>query len=106
MVPLTANTLAIVKRLFPTPGERAEVIRLLQNDCSDNVWDRATPAEMERLWFSALKVSNSTMEGLLHAVAEAQTDYRDLLMAAGFGLDVEAHVRWGEKKLREHADIL
>ncbi|KAB2925225.1 MAG: hypothetical protein F9K22_03800 [Bacteroidetes bacterium] len=105
MVPLTANTLAIVKRLFPSSGERAEVIRLLQNDCSDNVWDRATPAEMERLWFSALKVSNGAMEGLVHAVAEAQTDYRDLLMAAGFGLDVEAHRRWGEMMLRERSGI-
>lgn len=46
------------------------------------------------------------MEGLVHAVAEAQTDYRDLLMAAGFGLDVEEHVKWGEKMLREHADKL
>lgn len=101
MAPLTENALAIVKRLFPSPGERAEVIRLPQNDCSDNVWDRATPAEMERLWFSALTVSNGTMEGLVHAVAEAQTDYRDLFMAAGFGLDVEEHRRWGEMVLRE-----
>lgn len=104
MVPLTANTLAIVKRLFPSSNEQAEVIRLLQNDCSNNVWNRATPEEMERLWFSALKVSNGTMEGLVHAVAEAQTDYRDLLMAAGFGLDVEAHVRWGEMVLSQRAD--
>jgi hypothetical protein len=49
---------------------------------------------MERIWFAVVKLSNGDRERLEHALALAKTDWRDLLMAAGFGAHVKAHKTW------------
>lgn len=36
----------------------------------------------------------------LAAVELAQLDWRDVLMAAGFGNDLEAHLRWADELVR------
>lgn len=91
---VTPLTIEIVKRYFPSEAIREEVITLLQRECSDTVWERTTPVEMERLWFAVLKLSNGNMIRLKREVREAQIDYRDVLMAADFGGDVNEHKRW------------
>ena len=40
------------------------------------------------------KRSGGNIVDLLNAVHLAQTDLRDLLMAAGFGFDAKAHLSW------------
>ena len=51
----------------------------------------ASEAALERLQFAALKLSEGNLDKLDRAVALANRDWRDLLMAAGFGEDVDAH---------------
>jgi hypothetical protein len=41
-----------------------------------------------------LKLSEGNLDKLNRAVALAKTDWRDLLMAAGFGEDIKAHLAW------------
>ncbi len=50
--------------------------------------------DLERCHFAALRLSNGNLEALVEAIELAQTDYRDLLMAADFGKDVLAHLNW------------
>jgi hypothetical protein len=48
---------------------------------------------MERVRFAVLKLSGGDLEKLRKAIKLAQTDWRDLLMAAGFGHDVNVYKR-------------
>lgn len=50
--------------------------------------------QLERFRFAALKYSDGKLPLLEGAVQLAKEDWRDLLLAAGFGYDVEAHGRW------------
>lgn len=78
------------------PGDRPEAAALLVADCADNLpfSGGATPAGLERVRFAALKVSRGNLADLVEAVALAQTDWRDLLVAAGFADDPRAHEAW------------
>jgi hypothetical protein len=102
MIELSERTTALVGRLFQMP-DRREVTTLLENECSDNLplvrqWN-PTPASMERLRFATLKLSEGSIEKLRKALELARTDWRDLLMAAGFGHQLEAHKQWAEETL-------
>ena len=49
---------------------------------------------MDRIRLAAIKLSNGVYAKLVEAVSLANTDWRDLLMAAGFGYDIDAHNKW------------
>ena len=49
---------------------------------------------MERIRFSVLKLIEGKIDKLISAIELAQIDWRDLLMAAGFGYDTDAHNKW------------
>jgi hypothetical protein len=49
---------------------------------------------MERIRFAVLKLATESEAGLDAAVNLANTDWRDLLMSAGFGKDLDAHEKW------------
>lgn len=49
---------------------------------------------MDRIRFAAIKLSDGDLEKLDRAIALAKADWRDLLMAADFGHDVEQHNKW------------
>ena len=53
-----------------------------------------SPEQMERIRFAALKLGVERQGGLDAAIDLANTDWRDLLMAAGFGEDLNAHEKW------------
>jgi hypothetical protein len=93
MVPLSARTREHLRTLFDAT-EREEAERLLS--ALDDAAKQAprTPESLERLRFAALRVSAGTLVGLREALALARTDWRDLLMSAGFGYDVDAHAAW------------
>jgi len=84
-----------ILRLF-RPEEQSEVARLLQEDCSAELpGTRNASAEgIERIQCAALKLSDGCMEKLYDAIALAQTDWRDLLVSAGFANDTQAHKQW------------
>ena len=94
MIQITPTTIELVQYFFHKSSDQHEVIQYLENDCSDTVWKKSSALEMERLWFAVLKLSQGKITLLVHAISEAQADYRDVLMAAEFGIDIEAHLRW------------
>lgn len=49
---------------------------------------------LERIWISALKLSNGNVNKLLDAIQLANTHYKDLFMSAGFASDSQAHSLW------------
>ncbi len=84
-----------VTRLF-RPTERDAVLQLLQRDCGAALpgAEHAPPEFFERIHCAVLKLSAGRMDKLRDAIALAQTDWRDLLVAAGFSADVQAHSTW------------
>jgi hypothetical protein len=86
-----------IARLFP-PEEQDEVTRLLKEDCGTvlPLTDNASPEFFERVQCAALKLSEGRMDKLYDAIALAQTDWRDLLVVAGFAEDPVAHKDWRE----------
>lgn len=73
-----------------------EARALLEADCAENVplWNACTPSGLDRLRIAAIKASGGTIAGLVDALVLAETDWRDLLVSAGFGYDVTAHESW------------
>ena len=55
--------------------------------------------DSERLRFAALRVSHGDMGALERAIALGRTDWRDLLVAADFADDIQAHEKWVPQRL-------
>ena len=92
---LSSEIIKVAHILFPEDSQE-EVISILQNDCGKNVLSSNYQNEIERIQLAALKMSNGEIESLYSAIALAQTDWRDLLMAAGFGENVKSHISWAK----------
>jgi len=94
-VPLSAEARRRVDLLFAGAAHDAAA-RLLETQCGDKLpfMQHASAADLDRVRFAALKLSQGRLDKLREAIALAQVDWRDLLMAAGFGHDVDAHRRW------------
>jgi len=95
IVELSEQTKDILRQLFPQASWK-EAKLLLETECGDNLpfCEGSTKHSMERIRFAALKVSDGDMDKLYEAVDLAQVDWRDLLIWAGFGEDIEAHNKW------------
>jgi len=93
MVPLSRATRERVALLF---DDEALASVVLENECAEKLpmQEHATPESLERIRFAVLKLSGGTREGLADAIRLAKTDWRDLLVAAGFADDVNAHLAW------------
>jgi hypothetical protein len=93
--PLSAQTLRRAAIVF-APADLEQAHRLLVEECGNNLpfCERLDAHQLERVRFAALKLSGGRLDELRRAIALAKTDWRDLLMAAGFGQDVRAHERW------------
>jgi len=92
---LTPKTVAHIAALFP-PEHRSEAALLLENECGQNLpfCSDKPESHIERLRFAALKLSAGDLEKLKDAIKIAKRDWRDLLVWAGFGSSLEAHLRW------------
>jgi len=99
MIELSERTIEIINSLF-LAELRKEVAELLEIECGENIpfCEDHDKYQMERIRFSVLKLSEGSIEKLVHAIELAQTDWRDLFMAAGFSYDVEAHNKWQPKR--------
>jgi hypothetical protein len=97
--PLSEQTRLRLKRLF-APEDRATAEQLLVDECGNNLGfsRELNSIELERFRFAAMKLSQGNLMRLLDALKLAKTDWRDLLMAADFGLDVTEHLRWWPTK--------
>lgn len=94
-VPLSPETRRRLDALFAAE-DRAAAEAMLVEECGNTLPfdEEQNEFQLERVRFAALKLSNGTVGGLREAVELAKIDSRDLLMAAGFGRDVRAHVAW------------
>lgn len=95
MIALTPVIKEYIKLLFTT-DEITVVETLLEEQCADNLpfCESYIPEDMERIRLAALKLSQGSINKLESAVELAKTDWRDLLMSAGFGHDIHAHKNW------------
>ena len=102
MITLTERTHKLIELLFDE-SNRAEVARLLAQDCGNNLHflEELTPEGLERFRFAALKISNGDIKKLRRAIQVANEDWRDLLMGAGFGHSLSEHERWAEARLQD-----
>jgi len=100
MTPLNQKTKTLVEKLYSSPLQE-DIARLLENECGQNLpfCENSTPEKFQRLRFAALKISDGDMAKLKEAVNLAKMDWRDLLMWAGFGSDLDAHEKWADKIL-------
>ena len=94
-VPLSSETRSRLEALFD-PSEQAEAEQLLVELCGSNLpfCEDSDATSLERIRFAALKVSGGRLAELYSAVDLANVDWRDLLVAADFAQDVEAHKAW------------
>ena len=92
---LSQETERRIAALFPA-SSRGEVSELLIIHCGNNLpfCDNDDELQLERIRFSALKLSAGNIDKLKDAIKLAKTDWRDLLVAAGFADDTTAHKRW------------
>jgi hypothetical protein len=91
---LSPETQKRVEILFPV-DEQAEASRLLVEQCGNDLFlHEQDEFYLERFRYAALKLSRGTLQGLRGALELANSDWRDLLMAAGFGHDIKAHEKW------------
>ena len=103
---LSPQTLRRVDLLFP--GEKCEQVKsLLHEQCGYNLpfQEKATPTEIERFRFAALKYSDGSFAMLESAVKLAQVDWRDLLFATGFAHSGESNLHWEPKPAGERAEV-
>ena len=95
MVPLSPETRRRLDALFAGRA-RETAAQLLITQCAANLplWVNTDELGLERIRFAVLKLSGGDLVELERAVQIAQVDWRDALVAAGFGQDVKAHESW------------
>ena len=105
MVELSQSVEAAIKKTFREPDRHA-VAELLLHDMANNLpmmSGRTDPASFDRVRMAALKFSNGQMDALYKGIDLAKRDWRDLLVAAGFG-QLDAHAMWYQSLLCSKAD--
>jgi len=98
---LSANTQHALRQMFP-PEQHAAVVAVLETRCglALPLMETASPEALERIRFAVLKLSSGSLPELERAVSLANTDWRDVLVAAGFANSLLAHVNWFEAQFR------
>lgn len=92
---LSPHTKQLVE-IFFSHKDAPEASQWLEEECGNNLPSCGQQDQygMERIRFAAIKLSKGNVLKLLKAIDEARMDWRDLLMAADFGYDVNAHENW------------
>ena len=92
---LTDATVKRIAKLF-SPADQGLVSTRLIEECADTLpgFTPADSADIERVRFAVLKLSGGDFNALQRAIDLAKIDWRDVLVAAGFGNDPLAHRRW------------
>lgn len=98
--PLSPVTERLVYQLF-RPAEREQGTLFLEEECGNRLpfCKEYDEFEMERIRFAALKLAEGDLKKLREAIELAKVDWRDVLVAAGFGEDVHLHKRWAQETL-------
>jgi hypothetical protein len=101
MTPLTDTVCQKIDALF-APGSGEAARKLIEEKCGADLplSGRMGPdaSGFDRIRFAVLKLSGGDLSRLEHEIAGAHYDWRDTLMAAGFGEDIDAHLKWNPKR--------
>ena len=84
-----------IAMVFDT-NSQPEACDLIQKHCGFSLPCMQTidPDDYDRIRFAVIKLSEGDLGVLREQIGEAHIDWRDVLNAAGFAGDVEAHLRW------------
>ena len=95
MIDVNDNTRRRIEALFGE-DDRPRVTDLLLQHCGDNLplVDSSHRKLAERIRFAVLKLSGGNFDALVEQTQNAAKDWRDCLVAAGFGDDTTAHLAW------------
>ena len=98
---LSPRTQRLIESIFDSK-DVAEASQWIADECGDNLplCKGHDEYQMERIRFAALKLSEGNISKLLRAIDLASRDWRDLLMAADFGSDLNAHETWAKEILK------
>ena len=93
--PLSQPTEYRIILLF-APADQEMVRTILRDECGNNLplYPNSTEQEVERIRFAVLKLSAGRVDKLQRAVLAAKTDWRDVLLWAGFANNPTAHKSW------------
>ncbi len=84
---------AVLARKFPIT-DRAAISDLLVNDCGSNLPLANDEALIERIRLAVLCLAVEHSADVLDHIRAAQVDWRDVLVAAGFASNLQAHLEW------------
>jgi hypothetical protein len=92
---LSPATWEKIQQVF-SPEHQADAASTLVNECGNNLpfCKNKDQYGLERIRFAVLKLSDGDMGTLRYWVDIAKVDWRDVLMAAGFGHSPTAHKEW------------
>ena len=96
MTPLTPAVSEKIDALFP-PASRVAARQILAERCGADLpltGPERSAASFDRIRFAVLKLSGGDLQRLRQQIDGAHHDWRDTLMAAGFGEDIHAHLKW------------
>jgi len=84
-----------LQQLF-SPELQTAAVTLLETQCGLRLpmIDAKDTAEIERIQCAAMKLSDGSLEKLKSFVHLANQDWQDVLVAAGFAEDTNAHIAW------------
>jgi len=98
---LSMRTTSLIEKSFPTESQEDVKNTLIENVGETLAFsERSTPECLERIRFAVVKLTLEDNYSLEQAVELANLDWRDLLVNAGFGLDVKRHEQWFESVMR------
>lgn len=100
-IPLSNRTRRLIARLF-SKAEGTVISDCLYRSVSANIpfCSDSSPEDMERIRFAILKMTKQSPLNLAVGISLAQSDWRDLLMAAGFGDDEDQHMTWYNEQVK------
>jgi hypothetical protein len=95
MIQLSERTREHLTQLFARE-HRVNATQLLEEFCAESLsfGEPGSPESLERVRFAALKLSDGNVDALCRAIDLATMDWRDLLVAAEFADDPDAHRKW------------
>ena len=95
MISLSPKTKKLLNAVFPEKL-RTQASLVIEHECANNLpfCEKNNMYQLERIRFAVLKLSAGNLEKLTEAVNIAKVDWRDVLVAAGFGYSTTAHEEW------------
>lgn len=104
-IALSDRTQELISKLFPK-ADGIVISDMLYRAVSKNVplCDDSNAEEMERIRFAILKLTKDSPLNLAVGIYLAQTDWRDLLMSAGFGEDADLHMAWYREQMKSDGE--